>query len=416
MEDKKRNKPKRRFAGFTDDWEERKLGEIMNVTSVKRIHQSDWTDSGIRFLRARDIVSVARNEEPDEYLYISKEKYNEYSSISGKVAIGDLLVTGVGTIGVPYLIRDSEPLYFKDGNIIWFQNGTKIDGDFFLYSFFGKAIQDFIIESAGIGTVGTYTIESGKKTPICLPKMREQKHVGTFFRNLDHLITLHQRKLDKLDSIKKSYLSEMFPQEGEKKPKRRFKGFTDDWEQRKAADIAEYSKGNGYSKSELTEVGTPIILYGRLYTKYQFAIDEIDTFAMPKNGAVYSQGNEVLIPASGETAEDIARASAVEKSGVLLGGDLNILRPFDFINPLFLALAISGGDPQKELAKKAQGKSVVHIHNSDIQEISVSYPSRVEQDQIVAVFRNLDHLITLHRRKLEKLKNIKQAYLNEMFV
>ena len=158
MENKKRNKPKRRFAGFTDDWEERKLGEIMNVTSVKRIHQSDWTDSGIRFLRARDIVSVARNEEPDEYLYISKEKYNEYSSISGKVAIGDLLVTGVGTIGVPYLIKDSEPLYFKDGNIIWFQNGTKIDGEFFLFSFLGKAIQDFIIESAGIGTVGTYTI------------------------------------------------------------------------------------------------------------------------------------------------------------------------------------------------------------------------------------------------------------------
>lgn len=198
-------------------------------------------------------------------------------------------------------------------------------------------------------------------------------------------------------------------------PNIRFRGFSDDWEQRKAADIAEYSKGNGYSKSELTEVGTPIILYGRLYTKYQFAIDEIDTFATPKNGAVYSQGNEVLIPASGETAEDIARASVVEKSGVLLGGDLNILRPFDFINPLFLAIAISGGDPQKELAKKAQGKSVVHIHNSDIQEISVSYPSRVEQDQIVAVFRNLDHLITLHQRKCDETKELKKLMLQKMF-
>ena len=199
------------------------------------------------------------------------------------------------------------------------------------------------------------------------------------------------------------------------KPKRRFTGFTDDWEERKAANIAEYSKGNGYSKSDLTEVGTPIILYGRLYTNYQFAIDEVDTFATPKNGAVYSQGNEVLIPASGETAEDIARASAVEKSGVLLGGDLNILWPFDFINPLFLALAISSGEPQKELAKKAQGKSVVHIHNSDIQEVSVSYPLRAEQDQIVAVFRNLDHLITLHQRKLDKLGSIKKSYLSEMF-
>ena len=89
-------------------------------------------------------------------------------------------------------------------------------------------------------------------------------------------------------------------------------------------DIADYSKGNGYSKSDLTENGTPIILYGRLYTKYQFAIDEVDTFATPKDGSIYSQGNEVIIPASGETAEDIARASAVEKSGILLGGDLNI--------------------------------------------------------------------------------------------
>ena len=175
--------------------------------------------------------------------------------------------------------------------------------------------------------------------------------------------------------------------------------YTSSWEQRKAIDIADYSKGNGYSKGDLADAGTPIILYGRLYTKYQFAISEVDTFAVPRNGAVYSQGNEVIVPASGETAEDIARASAVEKSGVLLGGDLNILRPFDFINPLFLALAISNGEPQKELAKKAQGKSVVHIHNTDIQEVTIAYPSRTEQDRIVSVFRQLDNLITLHQRK-----------------
>ena len=187
------------------------------------------------------------------------------------------------------------------------------------------------------------------------------------------------------------------------------------WEQRKAIDIADYSKGNGYSKGDLTDAGTPIILYGRLYTKYQFAISEVDTFAVPRNGAVYSQGNEVIVPASGETAEDIARASAVEKSGVLLGGDLNILRPFDFINPLFLALAISNGEPQKELAKKAQGKSVVHIHNTDIQEVTIAYPSRTEQDRIVSVFRQLDNLITLHQRKLEKLKLVKKSMLEKMF-
>ena len=183
----------------------------MNVTSVKRIHQSDWTSSGVRFLRARDIVAAFKNEEPSDYLYISEEKYNEYSSLSGKVKIGDLLVTGVGTIGVPMLINSEKPLYFKDGNIIWFQNGNEIDGDFFYYSFTGNSIQNFIQESAGTGTVGTYTIDSGKKTPIVLPQdIAEQQQIGTYFQSLDNLITLHQRKVEKLKNIKKSMLQKMF--------------------------------------------------------------------------------------------------------------------------------------------------------------------------------------------------------------
>ena len=217
-----------------------------------------------------------------------------------------------------------------------------------------------------------------QEVTVSFPTRAEQDRIVAVFRSLDNLITLHQR--NSADFVSR-FLSD----------------FTNTWEQRKAVDIADYSKGNGYSKSDLTENGTPIILYGRLYTKYQFAIDEVDTFATPKDGSIYSQGNEVIIPASGETAEDIARASAVEKSGILLGGDLNILRPFNFINPLFLALTISNGEPQKELAKKAQGKSVVHIHNSDIQEVTVSFPTRAEQDRIVAVFRSLDNLITLHQ-------------------
>ena len=252
-----------------------------------------------------------------------------------------------------------------------------------------------VIESTGVPQL---TVPQLAKYEISFPKsLDEEEKIGVYFNQLDDLITLHQR--NSADFVSR-FLSD----------------FTNTWEQRKAVDIADYSKGNGYSKSDLTENGTPIILYGRLYTKYQFAIDEVDTFATPKDGSIYSQGNEVIIPASGETAEDIARASAVEKSGILLGGDLNILRPFNFINPLFLALTISNGEPQKELAKKAQGKSVVHIHNSDIQEVTVSFPTRAEQDRIVAVFRSLDNLITLHQRELEKLKNLKKACLEKMFV
>ena len=202
--------PKIRFKGFEGEWECRKLGDLMNVTSVKRIHQSDWTNEGVRFLRARDIVAFNKGERIEEPLFISKEKYNEYSELSGKVKIGDLLVTGVGTIGVPYLIEDEDPLYFKDGNVIWFQNENKIGGLFFYYSFLNNFIQDFIIETAGIGTVGTYTIDTGKKTPIFLPPTKsEQTAIGLFFRQLDETIALQSAEVEKLNQLKKGLLAAM---------------------------------------------------------------------------------------------------------------------------------------------------------------------------------------------------------------
>lgn len=206
--------PEIRFKGFTKDWELRKLGELMDVTSTKRIHQSDWTTTGVRFLRARDIVANYKNEEVSEPLYISEEKYEEYSALCGKVKPGDMLVTGVGTIGIPMLIPSESPIYFKDGNIIWFKNENKIDGKFFFYSFISDTVQKFINDSSGIGTVGTYTIDNGKKTPILLPSESEQKKIGTFISNLDSLITYHQRKCDQLKEVKKYMLQNMFPQKG----------------------------------------------------------------------------------------------------------------------------------------------------------------------------------------------------------
>ena len=155
-------------------------------------------------------VAFNKGEKIEEPLFISKEKYNEYSEISGKVKIGDLLVTGVGTIGVPYLIEDENPLYFKDGNVIWFQNENKIGGLFFYYSFLNNFIQDFIIETAGIGTVGTYTIDTGKKTPIFLPPTEsEQTAIGNFFRQLDENIALQAAEVEKLNQLKQGLLAAM---------------------------------------------------------------------------------------------------------------------------------------------------------------------------------------------------------------
>lgn len=159
-----------------------------------------------------------------------------------------------------------------------------------------------------VGAGSTFVEVSGKQMAVMElmmpPTMREQQTIGGFFQQLDHLITLHQRQLF-LHSTPDISLSVRLIHPF----------YTSSWEQRKAIDIADYSKGNGYSKGDLTDVGTPIILYGRLYTKYQFAISEVDTFAVPRNGAVYSQGNEVIVPASGKPPRTLHEHQPLKNQG-----------------------------------------------------------------------------------------------------
>ena len=142
------------------------------------------------------------------------------------------------------------------------------------------------------------------------------------------------------------------------------------------------------------DVGTPLILYGRLYTQYESRIEEVDTFAVEQEGSLLSKGNEVIVPASGETAEDIAVASSVRRSGIIFGSDLNVVT-----DPDYTALSITYSKAHDDLAKRAQGKSVVHVHGNDIAEVEISYPSESEQKRISTVVLGLDSLITLHQRE-----------------
>ena len=345
----------------------------MDVTSVKRIRQSDWTDSGVRFLRARDIVAESKNEEVSEPLFISQEKYDEYSAVSGKVEKGDLLVTGVGTIGVPMLINSEEPLYFKDGNIIWFKNKNAIDGRFFYHLFNGLNVQKFIKESAGTGTVGTYTIENGKKTPINLPlRKEEQEKIGEYFSNLDHLITLHQCKC---------YLL--------------FKLLHNDWEQRKLDDWGDFYYGRSCPKWSVTENATiPCIRYGELYTKFGAKIDRVYSYTnMPPENLRFSKGTEVLIPRVGEDPMDYNHCTWLSMPDIAIGEMISVFNTDN--NPLFTATMFNA-TLQNDFAMRVEGGSVTNLYFEKLKNIEVSFPSILEQEKIAAYFEDLDHLITLH--------------------
>lgn len=411
---KKASTPALRFKGFTYTWEQRRLGEVLSLIKDGTHGTHQDVEDGPLLLSAKNIKhGEIRWDNTDRR--IAQADYEKIHS-TFSLENGDILLTIVGSIGEVAILRNSDGITFQR-SVAFLRPNKELKSEFLyaevLSEHFQKELDNRKSTSA---QPGIYLGDLGE-IPFTFPKdIAEQKQIGTYFRNLDRLITLHQRKYDKLTNMKKSMLEKMFPKNGANVPEIRFKGFTDAWEQRKLKELATFAKGTGYSKSDLTEQGTPIILYGRLYTKYETKINDVDTFAIAKKSSVYSTGNEVIVPASGETAEDIARASYVAKSGFLLGGDLNIIYPIDRIEPTFLALSISNGEQQKSLAQKAQGKSVVHIHNSDLESIKISYPKMEEQEKIGRYFLNLDRLITLHQRELEKLKNLKKACLEKMFV
>ena len=401
-------KPKIRFKGFTEDWEQRKFCDFT------------W-DAGKRNKENLDLVPYAitnehgfipQSEAHDEFGYMKDTDRRAYNIVEPNSFAYNPARINVGSLGY----------YEGTENVIVsslyevFKTAEYVD-DRFLWQWLKSPELPKWIGKLQEGSVRLYFYyDKLCECVLQIPSIEEQRKISKSLDSLDHLITLHQRKCDETQKLKKYMLQKMFPKNGATVPEIRFSGFTEDWEQRKLETVATFSKGSGYSKGDLQEVGTPIILYGRLYTKYETTISEVDTFVNEKSGSVYSKGGEVIIPASGETAEDIARAATVENKGILLGGDLNVITPDENVDSAFLALSISNGAAHKELASKAQGKSVVHIHNAEIQALNIAFPSKPEQSRISGYFANLDHLITLHQRKCEELQNMKKFMLQNMFV
>ena len=392
--------PEIRFAGFTDPWEQRKLGELEK-------------DATLYMGRGRVISAKDMSNTPGTFpVYSSSALDNGRMGAYGKYMFNQELITWSIDGGGAVFYRRKHRFSVTNVSGYIAVNPEKINCKFLAYAMslaHSRIKFDYTVKAHPSVIRSLYTMG----IPISL---QEQQVIGSFFSRLDNLITLHQRKYDKLVVFKKSMLEKMFPKDGESVPEIRFAGFTDPWEQRKLGEIASFSKGSGYSKADIRESGIPLFLYGRMYTQYETRVDSVDTFAAPRPGTLYSKGTEIVVPASGESAEDIARASAITREGIALGGDLNVVYPQRMVTPLFLAYGLSHGSSQKLLAQKAQGKTVVHIHASDLKGLGIAFPDVTEQQAIGTFFSSLDDLITLHQRKLELLQNIKKSLLDKMFV
>lgn len=410
--------PKIRFMNFNDKWKYKILGEISSSIEYGLNASAKDFDGIHKYLRITDIDDSSRLFLTDKLsspdVNFTEENYENY-----KLQKNDLLFARTGaSVGKTYLYRESDGEVYYAGFLIRARLHDSYDGNFvFQQTLTDKYKQFTEITSQRSGQPGINGKEYGN-WKIGMTSYSEQSAIGSLFRTLDDLLTSYKDNLANYQSLKSTMISKMFPKTGQTVPEIRLDGFEGEWEVQTLKELASFSKGNGYTKNDLVNSGEEIILYGRLYTNYQTVISKVNTFVTTvKANAVISKGGEVIVPASGESAEDISRASVVDKSGVILGGDLNIIYPDENkVDSIFLALTISNGSQQKELIKRAQGKSIVHLRNNDLEKVVLHYPSLKEQQAIGSYFSNLDNLIAAHQEKISQLETLKKKLLQDMFI
>ncbi len=201
--------PHYRFTGFMDAWEQRKFGEITELKSASRVHKEEWTTEGVPFYRSSDVMAAINGTENDK-AFISQELYEKLSSASGRLEAGDILVTGGGSVGNPYIVPDNAPLYTKDADLLWIKNQGRFNS-YFVYEFFlSPSFRSYLGSISHVGTIAHYTITQLSETPISLPSVEEQDKLGKYFQRIDHLITLHQRKYNSYKKEKLALLQQMF--------------------------------------------------------------------------------------------------------------------------------------------------------------------------------------------------------------
>lgn len=385
----KSRKPKIRFKGFTDDWEQRKLSDDVSSIDTGK-SKFDTKESGdCEILGSTGVIGY-----DDSFDYE-----------------GDFLLTARVGANAGTLYRHSGKVKITDNTV--FLQGSHIDFVFYL-------LNKFDLKKMSFGS-GQPLIKASelKYLKLMMPVQNEEKEtIATYFLNLDSLITLHQRKLDKLVNVKKSMLEKMFPQQGSRIPEIRFCGFTDDWEQRELGNIGQtYTGLSGKTKDDFGHGHAQFVTYMNVFS------NPICNPKMNEPIEVDSKQNEVEVgdvffTTSSETPKEVGMTSVlIEKQGKMyLNSFCFGYRLYEKYDSYYLAYMLRSNSFREKIIMLAQGISRYNISKNKVMEIDVFVPSYKEQMEIGKYFRDLDTLITLHQRKLEKLKNIKKSMLEKMFI
>ena len=400
---KKSDAPAIRFKGFSDAWEQRKLGEIGSVSMCRRIFKEQTSETGdIPFYKIGTFGA-----DPDAF--ISRELFEEYKSKYPYPQKGDILISASGSIGRAVEFAGNNE-YFQDSNIVWLNHDERLSNPF-LKCFYS------VVKWAGIegSTIKRLYNDNILNTVICMPSVPEQKRIGLFFENLDNLITLHQRKFEKLTNVKKSMLEKMFPQNGSSYPEIRFKGFTDPWEQRKLGDIADIVGGGTPSTGNQSYWDGDI----DWYAPAEIA-DQIYANSSQKKitGLGYENSSAKMLPPGTvlfTSRAGIGKTAILTRKGCTNQGFQSIVPYRGELDSYFIFSRTAELKRYGELV--GAGSTFVEVSGKQMAVMELMMPPTMrEQQTIGGFFQQLDHLITLHQRELEKLQNIKKSMLEKMFV
>lgn len=406
--------PKLRFPEFTDDWEQRKLEKLSDFITkgaTPTTYGFEWQLSGIPFFR-NDAIKDNKFVYGD-YSYISEEA-NEALKRS-EIHADDILIAITGDIGKVGII----PKTVKKGNINQHTARVRIIKEalpYFVYQSLATEAQQRKYQLIKTGlSMPQLSLEQIRETIVLCPAVEEQAKIGAYFKHLDHLITLHQRKFEKLTNVKKSMLEKMFPQNGSSYPEIRFKGFTDPWEQRKLGDIADIVGGGTPSTGNQSYWDGDI----DWYAPAEIA-DQIYANSSQKKitGLGYENSSAKMLPPGTvlfTSRAGIGKTAILTRKGCTNQGFQSIVPHRGELDSYFIFSRTGELKRYGELV--GAGSTFVEVSGKQMAVMELMMPPTMrEQQTIGGFFQQLDHLITLHQRELEKLQNIKKSMLEKMFV
>ncbi|MGM9953552.1 MAG: restriction endonuclease subunit S [Intestinibaculum porci] len=407
-------KPKIRFKGFTDDWEQRKLGEITTEKLSNGImnHPSEEM-TGVKHINVINMYTSDRIHIED----LTDSEYDDDAVKKCNVEIGDIFLTRSSVkpegIAEANVLLDSGQYVYDDHLIRMKIDKCKYDALFVKICLGTPLIKkQFIMKSktTAFTTIGQDDIAS---CDCVFPSYGEQKAIGAFFDDLDILITLHQRKYEKLLKIKKSMLESMFPKNGEMKPRIRFKGFTDDWEQRKLTEFVEFFSGLTYTPKDVQEDGTLVLRSSNVSNGEVVDADNVYVNPQVVNSENVKVGDIIVVVRNGSRLL-IGKHAQIKAlmPNTVIGAFMTGIRSEC---PEFTNALLNTSRFEEEIAMN-MGATINQITGYMFSKMEFKVPCLDEQKKIGEYFEKLDNLITLHQRKLEKLKKMKNSMLENMFV